>query len=68
MRRPLLSTSLLLLPGTAALATTWTVGPGLSYTLPSQVSALVNDGDTVDILAGTYPSDVAAWTAELSRG
>lgn len=51
-------------------ATTWQVGAGLTYTMPSQVSTLVGDGDTVDILAGTYASDVALWTADdlLLRG
>lgn len=44
-------------------ATTWQVGAGFTYTMPSQVSALVADGDTVDISAGIYPSDVARWTA-----
>lgn len=45
-------------------------GPGQTYTMPSQVTGLVNDGDTVDIEAGTYPSDVAPWTADnlLLRG
>ena len=45
-------------------ATTWTVGPDQSWTLPSQVSTLVGDGDTVNILAGVYPSDVARWQAD----
>lgn len=45
-------------------ATTWTVGPGQTYTLPSQVSTLVGDGDTVDIEAGVYGSDVARWQAD----
>ena len=45
-------------------ATTWQVGTGLTYTLPSQVSTLVANGDTVDIAAGIYPSDVAAWAAD----
>ena len=49
---------------TLGLATTWTVGPGQTYTLPSQVSTLVTDGDTVDIEAGVYPSDVARWQAD----
>lgn len=44
-------------------ATTWTVGPGQPYTTPSQVSTLVGDGDTVNIEAGVYPSDVARWQA-----
>lgn len=47
----------------SARATTWTVGPGQPYTLPSQVSELVDDGDTVNIEAGVYPSDVARWQA-----
>jgi hypothetical protein len=44
-------------------ATTWLVGPSHTYMFPSQVSALVQDGDTVEIDAGLYPSDVAHWTA-----
>lgn len=62
--------SAVLLVPTPTHATTWTIGTGLTYTLPSQVSTLVGNGDTVDILAGVYPSDVAAWTADdlLLRG
>jgi hypothetical protein len=44
-------------------AATWQVGPGQTYTLPSQVSTLVGDGDTVNIEAGVYPTDVARWQA-----
>ena len=53
-----------------AQAMVWLVGPGQTYTLPSQVSDLVGNGDTVDIEAGTYPSDVARWQADdlLLRG
>jgi hypothetical protein len=45
------------------------VGAGKTYTLPSQVANLVNNGDTVDIDAGTY-SDCATWTQNnlLLRG
>ena len=48
----------------------WLVGPARSYTMPSQVSGLVNNGDTVSIDAGVYNSDVAHWTANnlLLRG
>lgn len=53
-----------LLDAALAHATTWTVGPDQSWTLPSQVSTLVGDGDTVNILAGVYPSDVARWQAD----
>jgi hypothetical protein len=44
-------------------AATWLVGPTQTYTMPSQVSTLVQDGDTVAIDAGVYNSDVARWTA-----
>ena len=43
-------------------ATIWHVGPSQTYTKPSQVAGLVNSGDTVDIDAGIYNSDVCAWT------
>lgn len=46
------------------MATSWNVGPSQAYTLPSQVSTLVGDGDTVNIAAGVYPSDVARWQAD----
>ena len=62
MRRKLLL--LIFLSGfTPAFAITWHVGPIQLYTAPSQVSTLVEDGDTVSIDAGTYESDVAHWTA-----
>jgi hypothetical protein len=44
-------------------ATTWQVGPSHTYTMPSQVSTLVQNGDTVLIDAGVYNTDVAKWTA-----
>jgi hypothetical protein len=43
-------------------ATEWFVGPGRTYTEPSQVSTLVSDGDTVSIDAGTYTGDECTWT------
>jgi hypothetical protein len=51
-------------------ATIWQVGPSHTYTMPSQVSTLVQNGDTVDIDAGNYPSDVCRWQADnlLLRG
>lgn len=42
---------------------TWLVGPGRTYTAPSQVSTLVTDGDSVLIDAGIYKRDVAIWRA-----
>jgi hypothetical protein len=44
-------------------ANTWLVGPGRTYTKPSQVATLVQNSDTVLIDAGVYPNDVARWTA-----
>src|ERR1017187_4338120 len=44
-------------------AKTWLVGATRTYTKPSQVSALVKNGDTVAIDSGLYSSDVAYWTA-----
>ncbi len=52
---------LFLLTPLMATATTWLVGPTQTYTKPSQVSALVNDGDTVLIDAATYTADVCYW-------
>lgn len=51
-------------------STNWLVGPTRAKTMPSQVSALVQSGDTVSIDAGTYTGDVAHWTANnlLLRG
>ncbi len=42
----------------------WRVGPAQTYTLPSQVSTLVLNGDTVEITSGIYNSDVARWAAD----
>lgn len=42
----------------------WKVGPSRTYTKPSQVSALVGNGDTVLIDAGVYNADVCKWTAD----
>lgn len=55
---------------TLLLANQWQVGAGQTYTAPSQVASLVGNGDTVNIAAGTYPSDVTNWTANdlLLRG
>lgn len=49
---------------------TWKVGLSKTYTLPSKVSTLVSDGDTVEIDSGLYVMDVAKWTANnlLIRG
>src|SRR5688572_21581773 len=44
-------------------AFTWQVGPTRPYTMPSQVSTLVSDNDTVEIDAAVYNTDVCCWTA-----
>jgi hypothetical protein len=59
LTRLLCSISLLLI-ALAARATIWQVGPSRIYTVPSAVTALVADGDTVEIDAGTY-TDCAVW-------
>jgi len=41
----------------------WQVGPTRTYLVPSAVSNLVADGDTVEIDAGLYTGDVAKWVA-----
>jgi len=47
----------------AAHGAVWHVGATQTYTMPSQVSTLMQNGDTVNIDAGVYASDVAHWTA-----
>lgn len=44
-------------------ATIWPVGPTRLYTVPSAVSSLVADGDTVEIDAGLYTGNVTKWFA-----
>lgn len=51
------------LPIISCFGAVWKVGPSWTYTMPSQVSALVQAGDTVEIDAGNYQSDVCRWTA-----
>jgi hypothetical protein len=43
-------------------ATTWNVGPTRTYTLPSQVKNLVNDGDTIYLDGAVYANDATKWT------
>jgi hypothetical protein len=59
----------LLLLTVSCYAKTYKVGATKTYTVPSTVAGLVNDGDTVDIDAGTY-SDCATWNKNnlLLRG
>lgn len=54
---------LLLCSALSAQAKIWPVGPTRTYTVPSAVSNLVADGDTIEIDAGLYSGDVAKWYA-----
>jgi len=42
-------------------ATTWNVGPGQTYTMPSQLVALVQNNDTILIFGGIYLNDASIW-------
>jgi len=44
-----------------AYSTTWEVGADKTYTLPSQIMSLVQDGDTILIYDGEYLGDVGVW-------
>ncbi len=44
-------------------ATLWQVGPTRTYTMPSQVSGLVQNNDTVEVDPGVYFQDVCGWYA-----
>jgi hypothetical protein len=58
-----------LLIAVSCYAKTYKIGSTKTYTVPSAVAGIVNDGDTVDIDAGTY-SDCATWNKNnlLLRG
>lgn len=42
----------------------WHVGPSRDYKKPSEVAALVQDGDIIEIDAGDYVGDVARWSQD----
>lgn len=44
------------------IAHTWYVGATRTYTLPSQVSSLIADGDSILIDSGTYLNDAVQWS------
>lgn len=60
MRAILFSAAAAVLLSRPAFAATWVVGPGQTYTEPSQVQGIVAAGDTVQILAGAY-TDCSTW-------
>lgn len=43
------------------MSTKWNVGPTRTYTLPSQIKNLVQDGDTIYIDGGIYVNDATKW-------
>jgi len=47
----------------AAQASTLRVGPGAEFPTVAAAAQGVRDGDTVEIMAGDYPGDVAVWRA-----
>ena len=53
-----------LLTGNFAEAAVLSVGPGKTYTKPSQAAAAAQDGDTIEIEPGTYIDDCATWTKD----
>ena len=62
--KKLILLQLILLAALSSKATVWHVGATQTYTMPSQVATLVANGDTVNIDAGIYNSNVCAWTAD----
>lgn len=42
-------------------AANWNIGPSQTYTLPSQIRLLVQDGDTIYIEGGVYANDATKW-------
>lgn len=49
------------LPAPGAKAAFFYVGPGMPYAKPSEVANVAQDGDVIEIEAGTYRGDVAVW-------
>ncbi|MBK9983916.1 MAG: T9SS type A sorting domain-containing protein [Saprospiraceae bacterium] len=45
-----------------AYSNTWNIGPTRTYTLPSQVKNLVQNGDTIYLDESTYVNDATKWT------
>lgn len=62
-RFTIISISLCIAYSITAIANIYQVGPTRTYTAPSAVATLVNDGDTIEIDAATYMGDVASWYA-----
>jgi hypothetical protein len=61
MKYNILLFAIIILCYTNANATVWNIGASRIYTLPSQVKALVKDGDTIYIDGGIYANDATKW-------
>jgi len=59
-------TAVPLLLGSAAQAATLMVGPGQTYATVSAAFAAANDGDTVEVMAGTYINDFPAVETKIT--
>jgi len=62
MNKLLLLFSTIVLLALECKATVWNVGSSQTYTLPSQLQLLVQDGDTIYIDGGIYANDATKWT------
>jgi hypothetical protein len=61
MKKTIYTTALFVSATAFSYATTWNVGATRTYTLPSQVKNLVQDGDTVFFDGGVYLNDPMKW-------
>jgi Secretion system C-terminal sorting domain len=61
MKYNILLIAIIILTYTKANAAVWNIGASRIYTLPSQVKALVKDGDTIYIDGGIYANDATKW-------
>ncbi len=61
MKKLLFYLSFTFLLSFTAFSTTWEVGTNKTYTLPSQIMPLVQDGDSILIYDGNYVGDVGVW-------
>jgi len=69
-RRSLLATALLLplaRPGLAHAGSTWRVGPGEAITRLADAVRRAGDGDTIEVLSGSYRGDVVVITQRRLR-
>lgn len=63
-RKTIVASFLAVLLAMGGFARVLQVGAGCAYATPSAAAKVAQDGDTVEIAAGTYTGDVCAWTAK----